>query len=294
MYPERIIGQIQATYQECGSITETARLCKVSRPTVRRYVRLGNRARKEYKRKTQEKVKRRLCRLKLLARERVSCGCRIWPAYGSAEQFKRGLQLRFGENVSRSTVHRNLKALGLKSYSRPTCPTRRLQDEERRAAFARRERHRDWRRIVFSDESWVTCNEQTGRRHWCEDRDEVLPREQRARWNVASVMVWAAFGYNYKSELIVFPAKREDDGEKKPFRMDSKTYVRRCLSTVVPSLVAQNRTFLQDGARSHASRHTNAFAGRPRPFASHYYFIVCYFIQEYSYYYYFFSSQNRG
>lgn len=72
-------------------------------------------------------------------------------------------------------------------------------------------------------------------------------------------MVWACFGYGYKSELVIFPSRRDDDGILKAFRLDSKRYVKRCLQKVVPDILARGKTLLQDGARSHASQHTTQY-----------------------------------
>ncbi|MDP3595106.1 transposase [Phenylobacterium sp.] len=128
--------------------------------------------------------------------------------------------------------------------------------------FARKHRNTDWRRIVFTDESWLCCNERTGKIHWARTRAEVLAMEKKARWNVPSIMIWGCIGYNYKSELIVFPSKQSVDGEMKQFRLDSFAYVRRCLSTVAPSLAKTTRLFQQDGARSHAAKHTLQYLKR--------------------------------
>lgn len=90
-------------------------------------------------------------------------------------------------------------------------------------------------------------------------RKDVLPMEKKARWNVASIMVWGCVGYNWKSPLVIFPSKTNVDGELKQFRLDAASYVRRCLSTVSKQLVEEKRLFQQDGARSHAAKSTKEY-----------------------------------
>jgi hypothetical protein len=115
---------------------------------------------------------------------------------------------------------------------------------------------------VFSDESWLSCNEVTGKVQWCRKKDDAIPREKKARWNVASIMVWAAVGYNFKSELIIFPAKQDDDGTITTFRLDAARYVKRCLSTVMAQVLRQKRIFQHDGARSHMAGSTKGYLKR--------------------------------
>ena len=111
---------------------------------------------------------------------------------------------------------------------------------------------KDFRRVVFSDESWVTTAETGCRTQWAKSREKVRPVERRARVNVASVQIWAAIGYNYRSELIIFPTRKVDEeGNPKGFRLNAAGYRRRCLAKVVPDLAKENALFQQDGARCH-------------------------------------------
>jgi len=126
----------------------------------------------------------------------------------------------------------------------------------KRRAFARKHQRLAWKRVVFSDESWLCCNERTGRMQWARSQKDVLGIERKARWNVPSIMVWGSVGYNFKGPLIIFPSKMNKDGELRQFRLDAPGYVRRCLAPVVPRLVQEGRILQQDGARSHAARST--------------------------------------
>lgn len=207
MIHERVIGRIQSAYFATKTVSGAARMAKVTRATAEKYISLGSNPRKQYQRAPSERVEARLRIIRRLASQTVRKGGRVWPKYGSAAQITRALQSNHGIQVSRRQAHRDLLRCGLKSFVRPAVPTRRVKDRDKRRAFARRELRNDWRRLVFTDESWLTCNECTGRRQWAKTRSQVHPRERRARWNVASVMVWAAFGHDYRSELVVFPSK---------------------------------------------------------------------------------------
>lgn len=62
---------------------------------------------------------------------------------------------------------------------------------------------------------------------------------------------------------MILPAKQlNKDGEWRQFRLNSAQYIRRCLSIVVPDLLAQKRLFMHDGARSHASQETSKYLER--------------------------------
>lgn len=128
--------------------------------------------------------------------------------------------------------------------------------------FARQHARTDPKTVVFSDESWFSCNENTCKIQWAVKRADVFPRESKARVNVAAVQVWAAVGWNYKSELIIFPSHDVDGGEERAFRLNADRYVRRCLVRVVPDVMRLGRIFQHDGARAHASKKTIAYLRR--------------------------------
>jgi hypothetical protein len=188
----------------------------------------------------------------------------VWPTYGSAAKLKAALFAKTCESLSIRQIQRDMKQAKMKSYVRPTTTTRKVAEVNARHKFAAKHVDTDWKSIVFSDESWLTCNEATGKYQYCHKRSDAVPREKKARWNVPSIMVWAAVGFNYKSELVIFPAKQESDGQIKTFRLDAERYVRRCLSTVAKDLTEKNRLFQQDGARSHVAKSTKAYLKRKR------------------------------
>lgn len=261
---ERMLGRMQERYAVTGSIRKTAALLGVDRKTVaaaikRRFKRVTAR-----KRQCSDAIKKRRRALVKLAKTTKSKGGRQWPAYGSAPKLRAALRATTGELLSVRQIQRELRQARLTCYVRPTATTRKISEVSRRREFAAINVRTDWKRIIFSDESWLTCNEATGKYQYCEKRSDVLPREKKARWNVPSVMVWAAVGYNYKSSLVILPSKHDDDGHVKCFRLDAQSYVRRCLSTVVKDLIVRDRLFQQDGARSHVAKSTRAYLRRKR------------------------------
>lgn len=191
---------------------------------------------------------------------------RTWKKYSSCRALVQALRTE-GVIASRWTVRRDLKAMGLKSRVRPRTPTRDPQQVEVKRRFKKRHVRNQTpaRWVMHSDESWITCNEHTGRWQWCRKGEQPFPMERKARWNVPSVMVWAAVGVDYKSKLIIFPSKSvNEDGEPSIFRLTAEKYIRRCLSTVCPELTNPRKQWilLQDGARSHVAKQTKAYLKR--------------------------------
>jgi hypothetical protein len=218
----------------------------------------------KYLRKSRRTILKRRRALKQLARAVKRKHHRTWPEYGSARQLQKGLLKTTGEQLSVRHVQRELHNCNLRAFKRPTAPTRKIGELAAKRRFARKHRHLSWRKIIFSDETWLTCNEMTGNVMWCEHRSQVLPRERKQRWNVASVMVWACVGYNFKSPIVILPSKVSEDGVVKSFRLDAQTYIRRCLSTVMQQITDSGRIFQQDGARSHVAKATRAYLARKK------------------------------
>ena len=259
-------GQIKSAYALKKNVAAVARLMHLHRATVKRC--LANKCRSVQRRKrkpTKRITARRVAAVKL-CKEIVQKGSRTWPRYGSASQI--AVKLReAGHHVSARTVQRDLRICGLKSYVRRRVPTRRAADMAKRKSFAKE--LKGWTsaklsKMVFTDESWIDTNERTGRTMWADSRSKVICMERKCRWNVSSVMVFAAVGIGFKSPITILPSKTMKDGEVKPFRLDSGTYIRRCLSQLVPELLRKGRILQQDGARSHSSKKTIAYLKRKR------------------------------
>lgn len=255
------LGRIQIIHKQTRNVSRTAAICKVSRGTVYRAIENHFTVRRRNVRTSKKVLQRRRELLKIVSLvSRVEH--RVWPTFSSASQIRDALFQRTGEFVSKRTVQRELKTLGCTPYVRPKYATRTRKDLRAKKEFAKKHRNTSWKRIVFSDESWISCVERTGRIQYAKRRCDVLGLERKARWNVPSIMIWGAIGHNFKSELIVFPSKVNKDGMLQQFRLDAESYVRRCLSSVVAQLVAGNRLLQQDGARSHAAKSTVSYLRR--------------------------------
>jgi len=261
------IGAIkQALKQRKGNVAAAALDTGHDRRTIRAYVDRNFRP-LDRTRSTHPRIAQRRLMLVRLAKMTCRKEGRVWPKFGSASQLRAALWDRTQELLSVRHIQRELHAAGFKAYVRVKVPTRKACELLNRRRFCAEMRSWSMARrkaIVFSDESWLSACERTGRVMWARCRDDVLPLEKKARWNVASVMVWAAVGVGYKSEIVVLPSKKSVDGELRVYRLDSADYIRRCLSTVVAGLNRQRRVFQQDGARSHVSKQTMAYLERKR------------------------------
>jgi len=198
-------------------------------------------------------------RRKLVAKlAKIECrkGNRRWPMYPSAaaiarELFARASQAPNGKPWSVSTITRDLHESGLKCYVRPKVPSVENVPAQRR--FGRKYVIFRARDFVFSDEHFITGNDHGVVSMWHEKRSLVCPREQKRRTNTFSFMVWAAIGWNFRTELVIFPKwqKDEETGGRKAWTMTGEKYKRLCLPLVVPHVKAHNLTFMHDGATPH-------------------------------------------
>ena len=252
----RIYQLMNADKKKKPSLAEIARQVGHSRVSVRAVVRRHFQS-APFRRKVPVKVLQRRRELTKLASKVKKVEHRSFPQYGCARQLRAGLKEKTGEVLSTRQVQREMKAAGMKPYVRQVVPTRTPADLRKRKAFGKRMRSicpKLRKRICFSDESWLSCAERTGRGQYARNRKLVLPLERKARWNTPSILVWACVGFNYKSELIIFPSKRTVEGEIKPYRLNSSHYVMKCLSKVVPAMLAGRKLFQQDGARAHIAK----------------------------------------
>lgn len=236
-----------------------------SRATVRKVI-----SNPQYKRKAAKKSaavvkKEKLCCKLALKTKRVN-GQTI-PAYGSAPRIATALAAK-GIRISARHVTRILGRNGLRAYKRPKAPTRALGDVKQRKAFGRlmlcTMNTHDYQRIIFSDEVWLSVNDFGVSVQYCARRDEVLPLERQARWNIPSIMCWACIGVGYRSPLVIFPRtmNNDDNDGSVSFRLNSESYIRRCLSRVVRQFAAEGRLFMQDGARPHTAARTMRYLTR--------------------------------
>jgi hypothetical protein len=77
-------------------------------------------------------------------------------------------------------------------------------------------------------------------------------------------MVWGVIGVGYRSRVVILPSQRLEDGERRVFRLNAESYIRRCLSTCVNDLRSHGRIFMHDGARSHVATATKEYLKKKR------------------------------
>lgn len=186
-----------------------------------------------------------------IAKSSRRIGARTIPLYPTAPRIARRYREMTGIVMHATTCIRYLAIGGFRSYVRPRHPN--LKNLTLRYNFARKWYRKCPKRLVFSDEHFISTNDNTNRRMYAPSRDAVLPRERQRRQNVPNFQIWAAVGYNFKSPLIFFPKTNPDDDSRNPggFRLNAQSYVRRCLSKVSVYLAQNDVVFMQDGARCH-------------------------------------------
>lgn len=257
------LGRIKQAYVDCGTVAGTARATGVSRKAIaaaiaRNYKPL---VRKTHRNRSIVELRTKISRL---AHKQSQKQHRKWPTHSSAKQIQQALQAETGKVISVRSTQRHLRKKGLKPLVRKALPTRKRCELAKKKEFARKHQNIRWKEVVFTDESWVCCNERTGRIQWAKRVEDVLPLEKKARWNVPSIMVWGAVGYNFKSKLVIFPSKVSQDGELRQFRLDAGGYVRRCLGTITNRIVRERRILMHDGARSHTAKKTMEYLTRQK------------------------------
>ena len=267
--------EMKTTARYVKNKSQIARDCNVSRSTVV----------KMFKRNFVKKVTKKKVPLSVTVRRRYvkklseiileTEGGRVFRQFSTASQIRLGLIQQYQITASKRTVIRDLHAVGKQSRMRRKVCSRNREDLEKRQEFKMQMKHIDAHRIVFSDETWLSTKERTGLREWVSDDEHPNDREDKTRRNLDSFQVWAAVGYNYKSELIIFPVEREnDEGESKAFRLNGADYNRRCLGKVGKSLEVHAKylqdegygelLFQQDHAKVHDAKVVDAWFERKK------------------------------
>jgi hypothetical protein len=190
------------------------------------------------------------------------------PVYSSAVLIKAGLEKTAKIKVSRATVSRDLKRAGYKAYVRPVHPFDAKASAEKRCAFANQKllfKPADapiWKGLIFVDETFLDTNDRTSKTQYVpRGKTQLLvPRVVKNRFNVPHLQIFAAVGYNFKSDIVVVDGKKDDDG--KVMRLNADRYVRCCLSKMKTQLQKRGKMLVQDGARCHIAKGVMAYLQR--------------------------------
>jgi len=217
----------------------------------------AKRAVKNKKSTKRKQIQRRRDAVVILAAEVTKLGetaQREQPVYHSAKDMGKKAAEDGHSFTSAATIRRDLKATGHNSYVRPKRPFG--KNDKHVAARLKFCRQRRWQsleicmRIVFSDEHYISNNDHSGHRQWCLTRKEVIPKDNKNRFNIYNVMIWAAVGQGYKSELVFLDKKVDNKFE----RMNAASYKRKCLvPNMATWLAREDCIFMQDGARCHTA-----------------------------------------
>ena len=200
----------------------------------------------------------RASQMEAFANEAMEKGGKVVPRFPTAARIAAAMLKKYGFKRSRYTVRRYLKDVGMVSRIRPRHPG--LSNVEKRLTFAKIWQHKNPDFNVFSDEHFVSINDNTVNRMYVKKGTSPLPRSVKRMQNVSRFHIWAAVGVGFKSKIIIFPQhKPKERGQKGPpkaYRLTSEDYIGRCLSNpgVKKKITKRNIVFMQDGAGPHRAQ----------------------------------------
>lgn len=194
-------------------------------------------------------------------------------------------------NTSRSTVRRDIAALGIKCFKRPKRPRQENDDRKRRVAFANRMLRlgkAKLERLHFTDEKWFDSDDHGNLFQYVEvdgagnKKREVHPRctSQYPK----KIHIWGCIGVGMK-RLVIHVAPNDEPGAKKfgPGRprkgevrpskeqrekakrclVSADVHIKKCLQPMFPKRVAKDSVLLmQDGASCHTAKVTRDWLKR--------------------------------
>ena len=158
--------------------------------------------------------------------------------------------------VSRRTLSRRLRRFGIRAYRPFRGMTLTREHRRRRLAWARTVRQwqpRNWRRVLFSDESRFQMNKADGRVRVYRRRNERTARccvQEVEAFGGGSVMVWGGICGDRKTDLLVIEGN-----------LTARRYIDVVLRPIVLPFVQQNQgtLFQQDNATPHTAVVTRNF-----------------------------------
>ena len=213
----------------------------------------------EASRKTQE-------RLSEIADRRIVEGHEVHVPFPSYISVTKQYNTEYQGNLERRQVSYLLSLVGYRPIVRPKHPA--LDKTDIRKAFAKKWKGVSPRKVVFSDEHFVSTNASTTHKMIVRKGERPVPKSSKRRQNIPHFQIWAAIGHNYKSPLVIFPIRNAkpkadaDDDAPSNFRLNAKGYTRRCLPKVKEHLKKPGMVFMQDGARCHWAKSVKAYFAR--------------------------------
>jgi len=272
-------GRIKAYVEDCGnSIAAAAKYYNVSRNSVLAVLENRRRTDMDKKRVAERRKKKtktaamnarrrdiwRLAQQTILFQftegKRQKVAIRRIPKYPSAQSIKYWFNAnREGPSPSIATINRDLHEGEFFNRVRPTVPYK-AECVKRRFRFCCNEKFYNTsyvKRIVFSDEHYITTNDHSCRTQWIRDKRNLLPRSMLLKHNVVCAQLWGAVGWNYKSKLVWVEWTNEAGAK---IRMNNGLYCQKIIQPHINDLHKRTkRIFMQDGARSHTAQKTLDF-----------------------------------
>lgn len=240
------------------TVAAIAKHVRRSVSTVRKVIRLGvehYRGAREIDKSATDRVQARRDRILELLEEKITrpCGRKlddievVGRRYGTLTALQAKLRQE-GITVSRATLCRDARTLGVRCLTRPRVAQNSKHKNADRVRAAKRMVRLSPRRFIFCDETWSNSNDNCYHKELTPPGDIPTPRLFMARAK-CRIMVWAAIGYGYKSELVFF----EKHGEDGSASITGQRYSLRCLRHIRMALNRdkQKLVFVQDGARPH-------------------------------------------
>lgn len=196
---------------------------------------------------TQKVIARRAIIKSLVVAKKVVDGVDVGRKYPSVRSIEAAYKRREGAPMAHtSTIHRDIQALGFKSRVRPKVVNDDPVKNAQRLEFARSMYRRKCENILFTDECWVTTNDNTNRSEFVMEDHPASLRVHMKRAQ-CKVMIWGAIGLGFKSDLHFVTQS-----------VTSKYYVEKVVPIIKKCLKKIKRgVLMHDNARPHSAAATN-------------------------------------
>ena len=150
----------------------------------------------------QKVIARRAIIKRLLVAKRIVAGVNTGRLYPSVRSITAAYQRRVDSppKTHHVTILRDIKALGFKSRVRPKVVNDDPVKNAQRFAFAKSLHNLKCKNILFTDECWVTTNDNTNRSEFVSEDHPASLRVHMKRAQ-CKVMIWGAIGLDYRSDL---------------------------------------------------------------------------------------------
>lgn len=168
----------------------------------------------------------------------------------SIENLQYQLKNKRAVNIGRRTLARNLAERGYKKKRAKKSVLLTTKHKEKRLIFCRNNRNRDWKNIIFSDETCIEVGVSSALAWSKNGRRQKLPAKKFPN----KVMVWGAITYDKKLDLRFISGSLNGEG-----------YQGILTTSLLPFLKEKENAsmlFMQDNAPCHKSKSTMSFLER--------------------------------